>query len=119
MVICKNISPQNILSLTYTTKAADEMKARAIKQFGADVGRVVFKTINAFAYEVLKYYESSPYAKRKMFDIISESDRTQLLRKIYCNLNPDEEYPTEEEMKQLGVDITRMKNGVDLRTIYS
>lgn len=119
MVICKNISPQNILALTYTTKAADEMRTRAVNQFGSDVGRVVFKTINAFAYEVLKYYEGTQYAKGKMFDIIRESDRTQLLRKIYCNLNPDEEYPTEEEIKQLGVDITRKKNGVDLEEMES
>lgn len=114
MVICKNISPQSILALTYTTKATGEMRTRAVNQFGSDVGRVVFKTINAFAYEVLKYYEGSQYAKRKMFDIIKESDRTQLLRKIYCKLNSDDEYPTEEEIKQLGVDITRKKNGVDL-----
>lgn len=59
------------------------------------------------------------YAKRKMFDIIKESDRTQLLRKIYCKLNSDEEYPTEEEIKQLGVDITRKKNGVDLEEMES
>ena len=114
MVICKNISPQSILALTYTTKATDEMKTRAVKQFGNNVGRVVFKTINSFAYEVLKYYEGTQYAKGKMFDIISEANRTLLLRKIFCKLNPDEEYPTEEEIKQLGVDITRMKNGVDL-----
>ena len=63
MVICKRIPPQSILALTYTTKAAEEMKNRAVKQFGNDVGRVVFKTINAFAYEVLKYYEGTQYAK--------------------------------------------------------
>lgn len=119
MVICKNISPQSILALTYTTKAADEMKTRAVKQFGNDVGRVVFKTINAFAYEVLKYYEGTQYAKSKMFDIISEANRTQLLRNIFRELNPDEEYPTEEDIKQLGVDITRKKNGVDLDEMKS
>lgn len=119
MVVCKHIPPQSILALTYTTKAADEMRIRAVKQFGNDVGRVVFKTINAFAYEVLKYYESTPYSTGKMFKIIEEPDRIQLLRKIYRQINLGEEYPTEEEIKQLGVDITRKKNGVDLDEMES
>ena len=119
MVICKKIPPQTILALTYTTKAAEEMKNRAAKQFGNDVSRVIFKTINSFAYEVLKHYEESEYSKEKMFSIIDESDRIKLLSKIFRRLNPDEDYLPEEDIKQLGVDITRKKNDVDLNEMYS
>lgn len=119
MVICKHIDPNSILALTYTKKAAEEMRTRAIMQFGDDVGKVAFKTINSFAYDILKYYENSDFSKGKMFDIISETEKTKLLRKIYRQINSDEEYPTEEDIKQLGVDITRKKNNVDLDEMKS
>lgn len=65
MVICRHISPQCILALTYTKKAAEEMENRAINLFGDIVRGVSFKTINAFSYEVLKYYENSSFSKKR------------------------------------------------------
>ncbi|BDC95039.1 competence protein CoiA family protein [Treponema saccharophilum] len=119
MVICRHISPLSILALTYTTKAASEMKKRAVDLFGDIVKGVSFKTINAFSYEVLKYYENSSFSKKKMFGIIDENDRTKLLRAIFLEINTDKEFPTEDVIKQLSVDITRMKNGIDIESMKS
>lgn len=119
MVICRHISPLSILALTYTTKAASEMKKRAVDLFGDIVKGVSFKTINAFSHEILKYYETSPFSRKKIFAIIQENEKIKLLRSIYRDANIDEEYPTEDVIKQLSVEITRMKNGVDIDSMKS
>ncbi len=114
MVLCRHISPKTILALTYTTKAAKEMKDRALKVFGQALSDVEFKTINSLANDILKKYERTKYSKKPKFDIIDENDQTQLFRDLYRKKNPDEDYPTEEQIKQLSVEITRIKNGVDI-----
>ena len=114
MVLCRHIAPQNILAVTYTKKAADEMRERTIRTFGYDVNGVSFKTINSFADEVLRYYERSAHTTQKKFDIIEEKEKNIILRNLYRKINPNEEYPNEEQIKQLSVEITRKKNGVDL-----
>ena len=39
MVLCKNIAPCNILTMTYTVAATQEMRSRFAENFGADYAR--------------------------------------------------------------------------------
>ena len=108
MVHCKHISPDSILALTYTTKAASEMKARYKAKFGDD--GVTFKTINAIAEAIIRFYCDKE--DRRRFELLSESEKQKYLRKAYKDIT--DEFPTEAEIKQLGTEITRVKNNSDL-----
>ena len=113
MVHCKHISPNSILALTYTTKAAAEMDNRYRAKFGND--GVTFKTINAIAESIINYYCRTE--KRNRFILLSGSDIQYYLRKAYKEVT--DEYPTEAEIKQLSTEITRVKNNSDLPDMES
>src|ERR1700732_4483151 len=49
-----NLSGENILGLTFTDKAAGEMKARVVKTVGARAKAVTLKTFHAFCESLLK-----------------------------------------------------------------
>lgn len=113
MIHKKHINPYNILAMTYTTKAAKEMNERYKAKFGND--GVKFKTINAVAEEIIRYYCE---IKNKY------NDRPELLDNNYSYLRKayravTEEYPSEAEVKQLGMEITRVKNNSELQDFQS
>lgn len=55
MTICKGIKPENILAITYTNAAEDEMRDRLIEYFHGDIkGKINIKTINSFALEIVR-----------------------------------------------------------------
>ena len=57
MVINKDISPENILALTYNKDAAEEMKARFSAQFGKSLGDCInFWTINKLSNRIYDDY---------------------------------------------------------------
>ena len=57
MVYCKNIRPENILTVTYTVAATKDMKARFVRFFGEDhADKLTFRTINGLCAVVIRYY---------------------------------------------------------------
>lgn len=75
------ISPDHILSVTFTNKAANEMKRR-IQRYMKDVEGGWIVTFHGACHKILKEdvtYLSYP----KNFSILDESDQKQLLSKIY------------------------------------
>ena len=68
-----------VLGLTFTTKAADEMKARVSQLLGPKAHRTRLTTFHSFAAEVLRQH-GSHFGLRPDFKILTqEADRFQLL----------------------------------------
>ncbi len=56
MIKEKGISPLNIMALTFTNKAAKEMKERAEALIGPDANNLVVSTFHSFSVRLLKTY---------------------------------------------------------------
>ena len=65
MVLCCDVPPAQILTMTYTVAATHEMRGRFAARFGADLaGQMTFRTINGLSAVILQYY-SRVYGRRQ------------------------------------------------------
>ena len=110
----ENIDPSNILVITFTRAAAQEMKQRFLALTGEERTKVTFGTFHAIFFMVLKlayYFDSG--------NIISEEQRYQFMREIlsYHHL----EYRDEGEfIGDVLTEISRVKNEqIPLEHFYS
>ena len=110
----ENIDPSNILVITFTRAAAQEMKQRFLAATGEERTKVTFGTFHAIFFMVLKlayHFDSG--------NIISEEQRYQFMREIlsYHHL----EYRDEGEfIGDVLTEISRVKNEqIPLEHFYS
>ncbi len=107
MVLNKNIPPENILAISFTSAAAQEMQNRFSSIFGKETGsKISFMTINSLSKRI---YEQ--FCKARGIEIralIKEKEKKSLLRKFYENHN--KETPCEGDLLNLSNDITYIKN---------
>ncbi len=108
MIYCKDIAPENILTLTYTVAATKDMAARFTHIFGEELSdRLEFRTINGICAKIIAYY--GRMIGKTSFELCSDEKFTgQLLTNIYLNVEKD--YPTESDIKNLRTLITYCKN---------
>lgn len=87
----RNISPKNIVAITFTNKAAKEMKERIIKEVGKEGYDIQISTFHSFGLRIIKEnYEKLGYEKN--FTIIDSDDSLTVVKKI---------------LKEMGIDSTR------------
>ncbi len=83
--LCKLIEdgaePHSILLLTFTNKAAGEMKRRASLLIGQKAKEVVAGTFHHFAHRIIRKY-ASLIGLKSNFTILDEQDSTALLKKL-------------------------------------
>lgn len=107
MVVDKGISPYEILTMTYTVAATEEMKNRFAKRFGESYAdKMSFKTINAVCAGIIRDYEQCGHTAFRLVSDEGEISRT--LIKIW--LDTLKFYPTESDIKELRLKITYIKN---------
>lgn len=87
----RNVSPKNIVAITFTNKAAKEMKERIIKEVGKEGYDIQISTFHSFGLRIIKEnYEKLGY--EKSFTIIDSDDSLTVVKKI---------------LKEMGIDSTR------------
>ncbi len=84
----KNVNPKNILAITFTNKAAKEMKSRVINQVGSIGYDIQISTFHSFGLKIIKEnYEALGFEKN--FTIIDSDDSLTLIKKILKEMNID------------------------------
>lgn len=97
----KKINPQDILILTFTNRAAEEMKSR-LKTILGDQNLPIVTTFHSWAFDFLT-------GLGQEIDIIPEEEREKIIKQII------KEEETKLSTKDLDLEITRTKNNLDYK----
>ncbi len=103
MIYCKNISPENILTLTYSVSATKDMKRKYSNIFGEN-NKLQFRTINSFCVSVIREFERN--TGRKAFELFRNNE--EILSHLYIKLKKD--FPNETVIKDINSQITYANN---------
>ena len=107
MIYCKNIKPSEILVVTYTVSATEDMKKRYIKYFGEEYSSdIEFRTINGICAKLLYQFEKR--SNRELFDLADDKKINSILINIYMKYNND--FPSEQDITAVRTAITYIKN---------
>ena len=86
----KNVDPYNILAITFTNKAANEMKERVEKMLDIS-NQVHISTFHSFGLSIIKrHYEKLGY--KSNFTIIDSDDSLSTIKKILKDMDLDPKY---------------------------
>lgn len=108
MVFCREIEPEEILTMTYTVSATRDMRDRLASIFGGELAsRLEFRTINGISSIIIRLYER--FYDRKAFDLLDNSARqSAIIADIYRRVHSD--FATESVIKSIATSITFAKN---------
>jgi len=89
----QGVAPWRILAITFTNKAAAEMKERVLKLVGPEADAIWISTFHAFCVRILRR-DIEKLGFNKSFVIFDTTDQTTLLKRCLKELNLDEkQYP--------------------------
>lgn len=102
-LITQGVSPSSILAITFTNKAATEMRERALALIDEEHAGLQLSTFHAFGARFLRTYAA--YAGiESSFSIYSETEQKALIKKIMTNMSligvPQSELSESETKKQ-------------------
>jgi len=108
MLLCCDIAPEEILTMTYTVAATKDMKERFSSVFGEDLSkRLAFRTINGVSAKIIQYYERN--TGREAFKLEADEKRiAALVSEIYRDICHD--YLPDGELKNILSKISYAKN---------
>lgn len=102
-----NVPPPAIFAVTFTNKAAYEMKARVEKRIGFLANQITIGTFHSICARLLRHYATAGELTAN-FVIYDESDQHSLLKEVYQLLNIDEK---QISIKGVLERISRAKDG--------
>ena len=74
MVLCCDMPPAQILTMTYTVAATHEMRGRFAARFEGSCGQMTFRTINGLSAVILQYY--SRVCRRRQPELLTNEGAT-------------------------------------------
>ena len=90
-LIEQGISPYEILAITFTNKAAKEMKDRVFNLIGDDARKIQISTFHSFGLKIIKEnYELLGYDRN--FTILDSDDTLSVVKKIMKEYNMDPKF---------------------------
>lgn len=89
-LIAQGISPWNILAITFTNKAANEMKSRAENLIGSSAQNIVLSTFHSFCARLLRREIEITGEFTRNFAIYDTGDTKTLIKQCLGELNLDE-----------------------------
>ena len=92
-VVCHPVAPWKILAITFTNKAADELKSRLEQRLGEEVRDIWACTFHSACVRILRR-DAEHLGYSSSFSIYDTSDSTSVMKKILKDFNLDEKtYP--------------------------
>lgn len=96
----QGIRPNNILAITFTNKATNEMKERLEKILQDQVRAITISTFHALCARILRRdIDSLGYDKH--FDILDDEDQLKIISEAINNLNIDKKKYTPKHMRKV------------------
>ena len=89
-LIEKGVNPRNILAITFTNKAAAEMKERVTKLVGGEAGNMQISTFHSFGLKLIRY-NNEYLGLDNNFAIFDTEDSLTAIKRVLKRLNIDTE----------------------------
>jgi uncharacterized protein (TIGR00375 family) len=85
------VHPQEITAITFTNRAAEEMRERLGSMPDVDIEKIFIGTFHAFCLQLLRGYD-------KDLTVVAEEQRDKIIKRLFTDLSP-------EELKEIKQDI--------------
>ena len=109
MIYCKGISPENILAITYTKSATNDIKRRFAEKFDSSTAnRLNIRTINSLCEQIINRYVQT-YSRNQRFALLKDNERIAIIKEIYTKITGDK-YPHEADIIEAQTRISYIKN---------
>lgn len=108
MIAEKGIDPRNILAITFTKKATNEMRERTFNMVGDSAKYVTISTIHALCARILRQ-SIEVLGFNRNFEIVDEDDANKIINDIYKELDLSRKYFSPRAAYNI---ISSYKNGI-------
>jgi len=129
LIAARGVAPHRVLAVTFTNKAAAELKNRLTAMIGDDAGGVVSGTFHAISLRFLRRYADALGYPRS-FQVVDADDQKALIKRLLKarNIAAERLHPSYllgwiEHCKHAGLTPSQTPehdwNGIDMRELYS
>ena len=99
-MVAKGISANNILAITFTNKATNEMRERLYKLVGEDAQFLTISTFHSLCARILRR-DIVAIGYDRHFEIVDEEDQLKVITEAITNLNIDKKKFTAKHMRKV------------------